>query len=149
MRKLLSITALVTSLATTAVAQSGGAFQIRSSTIDGGGGTSSGGAFSVSGTIGQPDAGRMAGGAFSVAGGFWTAVQTPGAPFLRITRSGNSVILSWPETATGWRLQLSTVIPAADAAWANVAVAPVVSGGEFRVTVPIAAGHRFFRLRKP
>ncbi len=149
MRKLLCITALATGLAISVSAQSGGAFHISSSTIDGGGGTSSGGAFSVSGTIGQPDAGRMAGGAFAVAGGFWTAVQTPGAPLLRITRSGSNVILSWPETATGWRLQLSAVIPAADAAWVDVVIAPVISGGEFRVTVPIAAGHRFFRLRKP
>src|SRR4051794_26769393 len=56
-------------------------------TIDGGGGTSTGGVYAVSGTIGQPDAGTMSGGNYTLQGGFWgivVAVQTPGAPFLRI-----------------------------------------------------------------
>jgi hypothetical protein len=77
-------------------------------TIGGGGGTSTGGVYSVNGTIGQPDAGTMSGGSFSVNGGFWSliaAVQTPGAPLLTITRSGNSVIVSWPSPSTGWTLQ--------------------------------------------
>src|SRR5271166_1518915 len=68
--------------------------------VSGGGGTSTGGVYSVSGTIGQPDAGAaMSGGNYSVAGGFWSlisVVQTPGAPTLSVTHSGNSVIVSWP-----------------------------------------------------
>jgi hypothetical protein len=47
-------------------------FEIRWSTIDGGGGTSTGGIYSVSGTIGQADAGTLSGGVFEVRGGYWT-----------------------------------------------------------------------------
>jgi hypothetical protein len=57
-------------------------FEIRWSTIDGGGGTSTGGAFSISGTIGQPDAGTLSGGVFEVRGGYWTGFSggTPSCP---------------------------------------------------------------------
>src|SRR4051812_20687 len=69
--------------------------------IDGGGGTSTGGVYSVSGTIGQADAGHMTGGNFTLDGGFWSiiaAVQTPGAPLLRVVRSStNTVIIAWPD----------------------------------------------------
>ena len=74
--------------------------------ISGGGGTSSNGQYSVSGTIGQPDAsGAMTGGNYSLTGGFWSliaVVQTPGAPTLTVTHSGNNVIVSWPSPATGF-----------------------------------------------
>jgi hypothetical protein len=63
--------------------------------VAGGGGTSTGGTYTVSGTIGQHDAsGAMSGGNYSVAGGFWAlvnVVQTPGAPTLYISHSGNTV----------------------------------------------------------
>lgn len=51
--------------------QSGGNFELRRSTIDGGGGRSAGGAFEATGTIGQADAGVSTGGAFELRGGFW------------------------------------------------------------------------------
>ena len=55
--------------------QSGGDFEITSSTIDNGGGTSVGGEYSLTGTIGQPDANPQtsAGGQFLLAGGFWAS----------------------------------------------------------------------------
>ena len=63
--------------------------------VAGGGGTSTGGTYSVSGTIGQHDAsGPMTGGNYSLTGGFWaliSVVQTPGAPTLYISHSGNTV----------------------------------------------------------
>lgn len=59
-------------------AQSGGAYDLRHNTIDGGGVTDSfGGAFTLSGTIGQPDAGRLSSTAYALAGGFWGAVGAP------------------------------------------------------------------------
>ncbi len=77
--------------------------------ISGGGGTSTGGVYSVSGTIGQHDASSaISGGKYSVTGGFWAliqVVQTPGAPLLTITYSGNQAIVSWSPLATGWTLQ--------------------------------------------
>src|SRR6266704_1749684 len=56
--------------------------------IAGGGGTSTNGQYSLNCTIGQHDAGGpMTNGQYSLIGGFWvlpTAVQTPGAPTLKI-----------------------------------------------------------------
>ncbi|MCH9649033.1 MAG: hypothetical protein K0U98_12415 [Deltaproteobacteria bacterium] len=58
--------------ATPAMAQSGGLFEIRRSTIDGGGITpKSQAGFVVRGTIGQPDPGTLAGDTFQINGGFW------------------------------------------------------------------------------
>ena len=48
-----------------------GDYEIRWSTIDGGGGTSSGGTYTLVGTIGQPDADSSAGEQYELLGGFW------------------------------------------------------------------------------
>src|SRR6516225_9851940 len=75
--------------------------------VAGGGGTSTGAVFSVSGTIGQHDAGTpMTGGNYSLTGGFWaliSVVQTPGAPTLYISHSGNTVTVYW-QNVSGWTL---------------------------------------------
>ena len=55
----------------TAVAQSGGDYDLTWSTIDGGGGASSGGDYTLVGAIGQVDAGAVNGGDYAVDGGFW------------------------------------------------------------------------------
>ena len=77
--------------------------------IAGGGGTSTGATYQVTGTIGQPDAGgAMTGGNYSLTGGFWSLIavaQTPGAPTLTITQSGNTVKVFWPYPSAGWTLQ--------------------------------------------
>ena len=84
----------------------GAAVQAQNYSIDwfaiaGGGGTSTGGVFTVTGTIGQADGGHMSGGNFTLEGGFWAiiaAVQTPGAPTLRVVRTTtNTIVLAWPE----------------------------------------------------
>ena len=53
------------------LAQSGGSFELRQYTIDGGGGSSAGSGFMVRGTAGQTDAGTASDGAFQINGGFW------------------------------------------------------------------------------
>ena len=119
--------------------------------IIGGGGTSSNGQFSVSGTIGQHDAGvAMTGGNFSLTGGFWSlisVVQTTGAPALTITRSGNSVVVSWPATA-GYGLQQNNnlVLPAG---WAASGYAISASNGTNSITITPPVGNLFFRLANP
>jgi hypothetical protein len=73
-----------------------------------GGGMSTGGVYVVNGTVGQADACSMSGGVYTLAGGFWSLVsvaQTPGAPLLTITHSGNSVTVSWPLASAGFALQ--------------------------------------------
>jgi hypothetical protein len=52
-------------------------------------------------------------------GGFWSlfAVQTPGAPLLTITYSGNKAIVSWSPSVTGWTLQTNNNL--ATGTWGN------------------------------
>ena len=67
----LALTALLL-LASVALAQSGGGYDLTWNTIDGGGTTwSEGGGYSLGGTVGQPDAGLLSGGGYTLAGGFW------------------------------------------------------------------------------
>ena len=115
---------------------------------NGGGGTSTGGVYSVTGTIGQPDAGgSMTNGQYSVTGGFWAlpqAVQTDGAPMLKIVPAtpGNAT-LSWtPPTGTNWVLQ--ETLSLSPTAWTN---SP--SGTNNPITVPAALPKKFYRLFKP
>ena len=119
--------------------------------IAGGGGTSTGGVYSVSGTIGQHDAGGpMTGGNYALTGGFWSlyAVQTPGAPTLRIfLTSTNTAVVAWPAPSTGWNLKSNTNLPTAG--WIGVTNPVVVVGSENQVIISPPAGNRWFRLSNP
>ncbi|MCA9935899.1 MAG: hypothetical protein KC415_18315 [Anaerolineales bacterium] len=70
-------------------AQSGGTFDLRQSTVDGGGGASLGGTFMVRGTAGQADAGMVSGGTFDLTGGFWH-YRGPQAIYLPVVLHPNS-----------------------------------------------------------
>jgi len=127
-------------------------FSIDWFSMDGGGGTSTGGVYTISGTIGQTDAGRLTGGSYTIEGGFWSiiaAVQTPGAPTLRVFRTTtNTVVVAWPAPSTGFSLQQN---PFANnsGTWAGVTNVPVVVGSENQVTLTSPTGNRFFRLKSP
>jgi hypothetical protein len=120
--------------------------------VAGGGGISSGTngstVYSVSGTIGQHDAGgAMTGGNYSLTGGFWSlisVVQTAGAPTLTITHSGNSVIVSWPNTGS-YTLQQNSNL-AASAGWATSGYTISTNNGTNSITITPPAGNLFFRL---
>ena len=118
--------------------------------IKGGGGTSTNGQYSLTGTIGQHDAGGpMTGGNFSLTGGFWAVVQTPGAPLLTITHSGNSVVITWPSPSTGFALQTNSNV-ANVAGWLNFGGTVNDNGVTKSVTAnspPV--GNLFFRLIHP
>ena len=121
-------------------------------TIDGGGGTSANGAFAVTGTIGQPAAAKSSGGNYAVEGGFWSivaAVQTPGAPLLKVKRAGGNVEISWSASGAGGFALEETGSLAGTVNWSTVSTSPVTVNDERVVTVPAGPGHRFFRLRKP
>jgi hypothetical protein len=118
--------------------------------ISGGGGTSTNGQFAVTGTIGQPDAGGpLTGGGYSLTGGFWAVylVQTPGAPALTITRSGSSVIVSWPSPSTGWTLQQNANLASANGWTTSSGIADDGTTKSLTLTAP--AGNLFFRLTNP
>jgi hypothetical protein len=118
--------------------------------IAGGGGTSTNGQYSVSGTIGQPDASSaMSGGNYSVTGGFWaliSVVQSPGAPTLYITHSGNTVTIFW-QNVTGWNLQQNNNLSAANNWSASTGVTTVNGTNSLIITNP--AGNLFYRLKTP
>ncbi len=71
----IALLALLLLTPSSALAMTGGDYEISWSTIDGGGGRSSGGQYELLGTIGQPDAAYSAGGDYELLGGFW-----PGGP---------------------------------------------------------------------
>jgi hypothetical protein len=149
--KSISLLTLASLAVLTARAQSGGNFDLKWSTIDGGGGTSRGGQFALSGTIGQPDAGTLSGGQFKLEGGFWsgiTVAQTPGAPLLKIKLiAGGFVVLSWPKSVTGFNLVESDA--ANSAAWNLTPQAVVDTATEHTVTVPGTGLIKCYRLKHP
>jgi hypothetical protein len=118
--------------------------------ISSGGGTSTGGTYQVTGTIGQPDAGSaMSGGPYSVTGGFWSliaVVQTPGLPNLSVAHSGNSVIVSWPNTASS-TLQTNNNLASASG-WTAYGGTVNTANGTNSITISPPTGTLFFRLSK-
>jgi hypothetical protein len=119
--------------------------------ISGGGGMSTGATYQVSATIGQPEAGwAMSGGQYSVTGGFWSliaVVQTAGLPGLCITHSGNSVIVSWPNTAS-CTLQTNNIL-AAVSGWNAYGGMVNTASGTNSITITPPTGKLFFRLKAP
>lgn len=147
MKSILPVFAVFLALAAQAPAQS---LSIDWYTIDGGGGTSTGGGYSLTGSIGQPDAGTMSGGGFSLDGGFWAviAVQTPGAPLLTVRRTAtNTVVVSWPSTATGFVLQRSANLNTTT--WISPAETVTNDGTNKFIIVDPPAGNRYYRLIRP
>ena len=119
--------------------------------VAGGGGTSTGGTYTVSGTIGQADAsGAMTGGNYSVTGGYWAlvnVVQTPGAPTLNISHSGNVVSVYW-QNVSGWNLVQNGNLATPIASW-SASSAPTLTGGTNYLNLTNPAGNVFFRLKNP
>ena len=127
-------------------------FNIDWYSVGGGGGTSTGGVFSVSGTIGQPDAGvAMSGGDYSLTSGLWSlvgVVQTPGAPMLTITNSGNRVTVAWPLAPSGFALQQNDDL-ANPAGWSAYAGVVSTNNGVNTITLSPPMGNLFYRLFHP
>jgi hypothetical protein len=118
--------------------------------ISGGGGTSTNGQYAVSGTIGQHDAGGpMTGGNYSLTGGFWaliSVVQTPGAPTLYISRSGNAVTVFW-QNVSGWSLVQNNNL--ANAVGWSPSGGVTNSNGTNYLTLTQPTGNFFYRLKSP
>jgi hypothetical protein len=114
--------------------------------ISGGGGSSTNQPYVISGTIGQHDAGGpMSNGPFQVTGGYWAvyAVQVPGAPYLTITYTNNTAVVSWTQSVTGYTLQTNNNLATTN--WNNW-IGPVVNN---TVTNSPATGNLYFRLVNP
>ena len=116
--------------------------------VSGGGGTSTNGQYAVSGTIGQPDAGgAVSGGNYSITGGFWSLIsvgQTPGAPALCISCSGNTVTVYWQNIGS-WMLQQNASLTTAN--W-TTNTSWTTSNGTNYLNVTSPPGNLFFRLKQ-
>jgi len=68
-------------------------------------------------------------------------------PQLTVTPAGANVILSWPTNFTGYTLQRSIDLGSAGWTTYNLQAPPIISNGEFMVTIPNTTGtQQFFRL---
>ncbi len=127
---------------------SGQSYSIDWYKVAGGGGTSTGGTYSVSGTLGQHDAGGpMTGGNYSLTGGFWALIsvlQTPGAPILNISHSGNVVTVFWQDVS-GWSLQQNSSL-VAPTGWSPSSGVTTTSGTNY-LNLASPTGNLFFRLK--
>jgi hypothetical protein len=83
-------------------------------------------------------------------GGFWSlvsVVQAAGLPNLTITHSGNSVIVSWPNTASCTLQQTSHLAP--PPGWTATSYATSTNSGTISITITPPTGNLFFRLAHP
>jgi hypothetical protein len=119
--------------------------------IAGGGGISTGATYQVTGIIGQPDAsGAMTGGIYSLTGGFWSlisVVQTAGLPNLSISQSGNSIVISWPNTGS-YTLQQNANLALASG-WVPTGYQINTANGTNSITITSPTGSLFFHLSPP
>lgn len=66
---------------------------------------------------------------------------------LTLSRSGQTVNLSWPVWATNYLLEATTSLPAVS--WTTVTNTPTVITNERSVQLPMTSNAQFFRLRQP
>jgi hypothetical protein len=133
-----------------ALGQTNGGYDLHLSAIAGGGGTSSDSGFSLSATVGQPTAATSAVANGLLAGGFWGIQQTPGAPWLTLTRSNSVVVVSWPLPADGWVLEQASALgaPSQSSSWTPVSFPYETNSTHIYLRVSPAPGGRFYRLRQ-
>jgi hypothetical protein len=80
--------------------------------------------------------------------GFPTQFAVGINPALKISRSGESLLLSWPAWAASYPLQ-SEQDPGQPQTWAPVGLTPVIVGEDAFVVVPISGNRVFYRLIGP
>ena len=69
----------------------------------------------------------------------------PVAPVLTIALIGQQVLLSWPQSAVTFYLESTTNI-AIPSSWATLTNVPVLTNGQYTVTLPAIGARKFFRL---
>jgi hypothetical protein len=92
----------------------------------------------------------MSGDGYSLVGGFWgiiSAVQTQGAPLLKIyLAGGDSAVVSWPSSSMGFALQQNTNLSTAN--WLPALEAVFDDGTNKFIIVRPTVGNRFYRLMR-
>ena len=141
----LAVSAICLLLGTVAQAQS--TLSLLNST-----GSSSGDDYEVTGTIGQMEVNPvMSGEDFEATGQVTTmlvTLPTPDGTTLSIAvTSENTIVISWPSEGTPFVLEESSVLGSGN--WSTVAGTPEDDGWTKSIAMPVTAGNKFFRLRKP
>lgn len=78
-----------------------------------------------------------------------TGAQAPRPPLLSITPSNNTVVVSWPLSATGWLLRATTNLVASGSLWTEIAPPYQTNGANLQFTEASPAGNKFYRLQAP
>jgi hypothetical protein len=155
--KLTFLGSLILFTAAVVHAQSGGAFEMKSSVVATGGTVASSDdqRFVLNGTIGQIHAApslQSADQRFAMEPGFWhgiQVVQTVGAPTLKIRLgSRETLILSWPVAATGFELEETDSLGGRPE-WTLTSKEVVDTATEHTVAVPRTGLMKLYRLKKP
>jgi len=71
-------------------------------------------------------------------------LQMTNAPTLAITPSGTNIVVSWTAMATGFTLQQNTSLATTN--WVANSYPVSTNGATASITVPMSAGHLFFRM---
>jgi hypothetical protein len=71
------------------------------------------------------------------------------SPWVAVTFTNGSVILSWPRTASGWNLEYSAILTKDTNAWTQIPPPYATNAANCYVTEPSPSGTRFYRLHKP
>ena len=110
---------------------------------------SSGGTYSLLGAFGQPAPLILTGSGYTLSEAFFgvaVAIQQPGAPVLKITRTSQAIVISWPAPSVGYELEVKNSLDP-DLAWNPSGLPVLILGDQNTVTAPPRATPRFFRLR--
>jgi hypothetical protein len=67
-------------------------------------------------------------------------------PSLKIGRSGDDLLVSWPALAEGYTLETASSLSAP--IWTTVSTAPIAIGTMNQVTLPNTNGQAYYRLRR-
>ncbi len=73
-------------------------------------------------------------------------VEAPTNVSLTAALSAGKVVLAWPTSATGFKLQYAPAVPAAAADWKDEPTAAAQNGANWEVKVDPAGAQRFYRL---
>ena len=93
--------------------------------------------------------GTSTGGNYSLTGGFWaliSVVQTPGAPTLYISHSGNTVMVYW-QNVSGWTLHQNGSLANTNGWLLNSSWS--TSNGTNYLNLASPTGNLFYRLSNP
>ena len=96
----------------------------------------------------QPDWNVLIGGGFTIMDGQprWRVARLWSNPVMTIFRSGPNMVLSWPASQPGFRLEAS-LTPLSPTSWLPLAGARFLIGDEFVITNAVRSDNQYYRLK--